>query len=258
MPFFPAGSDEYTQLASRLIRSNASNLDAFGTPIEGENLLVDLVLKVVREEGNNAKLIWEAQGANLPDFNGVEIQVADSESGPWYAMVNPAEGDTFRNDIEHSYFVFTTTLVSGSLVHADLPDDVTIYYRLRAFNFSGSKGSYSNIASVVLVAGEITEVTSGDIVNPDPTAPILAAKTANGNNILTWTRQGDLLDYSHSEIQVADAVNGPWFKPDVIGGDLAYRGTTPYTSDLVPIWETASDFNFIHPSVPSVTTVLQS
>ena len=251
MPFFPAGSDEFTQLASRLIRSNASNLDAFGTPIEGENLLIDLILKVVREESNNAKLIWEAQGSNLPDFHGVEIQVAESETGPWFAMVNPAEDGIFKNTVEHSYFVVTTTLVSGSLVHADLPDDITIYYRLRAFNFSGSKGEYSNIASVILIEGELAEITPGDLVNPDPTAPELYAKTANGNNILTWTRQGDLLDYSHSEIQVADSNLGPWFKPDVIGGDTTYRGTTPYTSDLVTVWETASDFNFIHPSVPS-------
>ena len=253
MPFAPIGSDEYTQLAVRLIRSNAVNLDAFGTPIEGENLLVDLVLKVVREENNNAKLIWEAQGSNLPDFHGVEIQVGESETGPWYAMVNPAEDGVFKNDVEHSYFVLTTNVVSGSLVHADLPDDATIYYRLRAFNQSGAKGSYSNIASVVLIGGAITEVTPGDIVNPDPTSPMLSAKTANGNNILTWTRQGDLLDYSHSEIQVADASVGPWFKPDIIGGDTTYRGTTPYTSDLVAVWETAADFNFIHPSVPSVT-----
>ena len=251
MPFFPAGSDEFTQLASRLIRSNASNLDAFGTPIEGENLLIDLILKVVREESNNAKLIWEAQGSNLPDFHGVEIQVAESETGPWFAMVNPAEDGVFKNTVEHSYFVVTTTLVSGSLVHADLPDDITIYYRLRAFNFSGSKGKYSNIASVILIEGELAEITPGDLVNPDPTAPELYAKTANGNNILTWTRQGDLLDYSHSEIQVADSNLGPWFKPDIIGGDTTYRGTTPYTSDLVTVWETASDFNFIHPSVPS-------
>ena len=252
MPFSPVGSDDFTQLASRLIRSNASNLDAFGTPIEGENLLIDLVLKVVREESNNAKLIWEAQGSNLPDFHGIEIQVAESEAGPWYAMVNPAKDGEFKNNVEHSYFVLTTNVVSGSIVHADLPDDVTIYYRLRVFNQSGAKGKYSNIASVVLIAGEITEVTSGDIINPYPTSPILSAKTANGNNILTWTRQGGLLDYSHSEIQVADTSVGPWFKPDIIGGDTTYRGTTPYTSDLVPVWETAADFNFVHPSVPSI------
>ena len=300
MPFFPEGSDDFTQLASKKIRSNAVNLDAYGTPIEGENLLVTLVLKIVREN-NNARLLWEAQGTNNPSFVGIEIQafgaaapdIPDDASDSqirdilidfieenydqevsnsatleevqtlyseligsfdptkviWSAIVNPADNGKFVTGIKDSYYTYSTSSISGELLHTDLPDSVTIYYRIRAFNDNGSKGEYSNISSVILTN---VDLIPENIVNPNPDAPLLECKTANGNNILTWSRQDRLLNYSHCEIQVAEASTGPWYRPDVVGGDTTFRGTTPYTSDLTPIWATSPDFNFIHPAVPAI------
>ena len=240
MPYLDYNTDEYSQLAEQIVYSEGAQLDPNADNIEGEALLPRYILSLERD-GGVITLRWKTNATKVPEGLIFEVQVGIREDGPWYAPVTAHEGNNYkwRSDEEGTYRVASSDATSHSIV----PSDITLYYRIRPATKEGLKGQYSNI---VVTTSTGSDIDPDDITSPDPDAPELIGYGANGNNYLEWNRQDNLLHYSHAEVQVADSIDGPWYAPDIVGGDTTWRGfhSNEHTE--------AAGFLFVHPSVPNI------
>ena len=240
MPYLDFDTDQYSQLAEQIVYSEGAQLDPNADDIEGEALLPRYILELTRDK-SKINLIWKTKATKVPEGITFELQVGIREDGPWYGPITAHENNGFSwRALQENTFL---ALSNNSYRHFDVPSDITLYYRVRPVAKDGSKGDYSNIVVTTSVSDAID---SEDITSPDPKAPTLEAYGSNGNIILRWNRQDNLLSYSHVEIQVADSPDGPWYAPDTVGGDTTWRSfnSGEHTE--------AAGFEFIHPSVPNI------
>ena len=246
MAFAPAGSDNFTELAVRVVRSERRALRTNEDPIEGKDSLLP-VYKLRAERGSsNIVLTFETEDKTFTP-SGIEIQVGIQKDGPWYAPIQSDETNDWRSTTEDTWYAATTA--GDTWVHTNVPSDTTLYYRVRAFNSeTGDKGRWSNTASAIATDDSLT---AGNINSPEPEKPTLTAVGVLGNVILSWGQQDNLLNYLGAQIQVAESANGPWYKPDVIGGDTTWRGNTRYLDGVNNEWLEVGGYTWTHPSVPN-------
>lgn len=64
---------------------------------------------------------------------------------------------------------------------------------------------------------------SAALLTPKPEPPVLNAVAQGRYIYLTWTRQVNLINLKHTDIQVAEQSSGPWYEPDISGSGLLYR-----------------------------------